>query len=93
MNLKEFKIFCKEYLISKKIAYRVFTINEELKFSIASEIPPMYIDVGIFKGDNIDEREAPCYIDEENFKSFLNNYNLTIDDLRFTMEERMIREL
>jgi hypothetical protein len=43
MNLKEFKIFCREYLSRERIAYRVFTINDDLKFSIASEIPPMDI--------------------------------------------------
>jgi hypothetical protein len=89
MNLNELKNFAKEYLTTKGKNWQVFNISETLSFSIATEIPPYDIDFAIIgtKGRN------EFYDNESKFEEFLKEYKITTEDLKFAIEEQMLKEI
>ncbi|MBC8427543.1 MAG: hypothetical protein H8D97_01490 [Proteobacteria bacterium] len=97
-TISELKKLARYYLNIKKTQLHSFNIGHNLQFYIIAEVSPIDIGLSIWRKGCEKMHNEYCigetYLDKHNkFIGILKEYNLTIDDLRFIIEEQILKEL
>ena len=78
------------YLKDHHSGYDAFNITNNISMSIAREINPIDPDIGLHIGGRF---ACYWYQDPIIFKSVMKDWDITIEDLKFKLEEEILKQL